>query len=67
MKNCSDMSTGRRVLFTVWIAIAGWRLRELWQWKADSGDNECSCYDVVSVLSLDAFLANDTIVEAQLS
>jgi hypothetical protein len=36
------MSTGRRILFAVWIAIAGLRLREFWQWKAYSEDRECS-------------------------
>jgi hypothetical protein len=30
------MNTGHRVLFAVWTAIVGWRLREFWQWKADS-------------------------------
>jgi hypothetical protein len=47
-KNCSDV-TGRRVLFAVWIAIVGWRLRGFWEWKADSEDNECSCYDVTPI------------------
>jgi hypothetical protein len=41
-----NMSADRRVLFAVWIAIVGWRLREFWQWKVNSEDNECSCYDV---------------------
>jgi hypothetical protein len=65
------MSTGRRVLFAVLIAIAGWRLRELIQWKADSEDNDYSCYDVTPrdgtecwiLIVSPAFLADDTIFD----
>jgi hypothetical protein len=60
------MSTGRRVLFAVWIAIVGWRLREFWQWNANSEDNECSWCHAERwhwVLSFDDFLSDDTIFD----
>jgi hypothetical protein len=62
------MNTCHRLLFAVGIAIVGWLLREFWQRKADSEDNECSCYDDVTPRDeFDAFLANDKIFDAQLS
>jgi hypothetical protein len=61
------MGTGRRVLLAVWIAIVGWRLRKFWQWKADSEDNECSCFDVTPIDGTECWgfmtLTADTILD----